>query len=290
MLTSISGAKNVLEIGTFTGYSALCFAEGLKSTGKQAERDHLQNELEDEKRMPKENLKSTISNDNQFFIGDENKFIVEVAEISIENVLENKTEIVKTSRKTRESNRRQKIERKIANNMKNLNLKKMEKKSVEEENEIIKEELSLISSKESRRIEKRNKIIEKIEIRKQELNNKKTEKSLISNVKNLETLESMKENTVENLIAIENINMDRELSKIDERDDNTIPIVLEEDLKTVKELKKDVESKENKNDKEEKQNTIRGSVVTCEIDSTAAAIALSHFQQSDYKDNVRLFL
>mmetsp|Transcript_32189 Transcript_32189/g.42442 ORF Transcript_32189/g.42442 Transcript_32189/m.42442 type:complete len:786 (-) Transcript_32189:326-2683(-) len=33
MLTKLTGAKNVLEIGTFTGYSALCFAEALPEDG-----------------------------------------------------------------------------------------------------------------------------------------------------------------------------------------------------------------------------------------------------------------
>ena len=34
MLTRISGAKRILEIGTFVGYSALCFAEALPEDGK----------------------------------------------------------------------------------------------------------------------------------------------------------------------------------------------------------------------------------------------------------------
>ena len=34
MLVQISGAKRVLEFGTFTGYSALCMAEGLPDDGK----------------------------------------------------------------------------------------------------------------------------------------------------------------------------------------------------------------------------------------------------------------
>lgn len=33
MLAQITGAKRVLEVGTFTGYSALCFAEGLPDDG-----------------------------------------------------------------------------------------------------------------------------------------------------------------------------------------------------------------------------------------------------------------
>jgi len=34
MLTHMINPKNVLEIGTYTGYSALCFAEGLQTGGK----------------------------------------------------------------------------------------------------------------------------------------------------------------------------------------------------------------------------------------------------------------
>jgi caffeoyl-CoA O-methyltransferase len=34
MLAQIARAKRVLEVGTFTGYSALCFAEGLPDDGK----------------------------------------------------------------------------------------------------------------------------------------------------------------------------------------------------------------------------------------------------------------
>jgi caffeoyl-CoA O-methyltransferase len=33
MMTRLAGAKQVLEIGTFTGYSALCFAEALPADG-----------------------------------------------------------------------------------------------------------------------------------------------------------------------------------------------------------------------------------------------------------------
>ncbi len=34
MMVQITGAKNILEIGTFTGYSAICMAEGLPSDGR----------------------------------------------------------------------------------------------------------------------------------------------------------------------------------------------------------------------------------------------------------------
>ena len=34
MVSKMIGATNVLEVGTFAGYSALCLAEGLPSNGK----------------------------------------------------------------------------------------------------------------------------------------------------------------------------------------------------------------------------------------------------------------
>ena len=272
MLTSISGAKNVLEIGTFTGYSALCFAEGLKSTRRKNDPEVLQNEveLEFEKELLNENLESTVNSENQFSSGEADEILVEVAETSSENILENNMEIVITSRKRRENDRRQKIEKKIANNVKDLEEKKMEKKIVEEKNEKTRKELSL-TSKERREIEKRNKIIGKIAIRKQELNRKKSEK------------------VSENLIEIKNTKLNLEKSLIDNREDNSILSVLVKGLNSPKKLLKVEEMKEKKHLQEEKLNTVRGSVVTCEMDSTAAAVALSHFQQSDYKDNVRLF-
>lgn len=46
MLTEISGASRVLEIGTFTGYSAICFANGLKEGG-MVDTLELNDELED---------------------------------------------------------------------------------------------------------------------------------------------------------------------------------------------------------------------------------------------------
>ncbi|MCQ2119361.1 MAG: O-methyltransferase [Bacteroidales bacterium] len=46
MLTEISGATRVLEIGTFTGYSAICFAYGLKDGG-MVDTLELNDELED---------------------------------------------------------------------------------------------------------------------------------------------------------------------------------------------------------------------------------------------------
>ena len=49
MLASVSGAESVLELGTFTGYSALCFAEGLEK-GK-SRRGGVEKEVEKEKEV-----------------------------------------------------------------------------------------------------------------------------------------------------------------------------------------------------------------------------------------------
>ena len=46
MLVEMMGATNILEIGTFTGYSAICMAEGLKEGGKVYTFD-VNDELED---------------------------------------------------------------------------------------------------------------------------------------------------------------------------------------------------------------------------------------------------
>ena len=46
MLVEMMGAKNILEIGTFTGYSAICMAEGLQEGGKVYTFD-VNDELED---------------------------------------------------------------------------------------------------------------------------------------------------------------------------------------------------------------------------------------------------
>jgi caffeoyl-CoA O-methyltransferase len=50
MLSKIIAPKNVLEIGTFTGYATLCFAEGLPDDGKIITLD-INEELEDKVRQ-----------------------------------------------------------------------------------------------------------------------------------------------------------------------------------------------------------------------------------------------
>lgn len=63
MLSHMVNPKTVLEIGTYTGYSALCFAEGLKDGGKIHTID-INEELETlvNSYIEKANLRDTITN------------------------------------------------------------------------------------------------------------------------------------------------------------------------------------------------------------------------------------
>jgi len=63
MLTHMINPKTVLEIGTYTGYSALCFAEGLQTEGKIHTID-INEELETmvNTYIEKANLRDTITN------------------------------------------------------------------------------------------------------------------------------------------------------------------------------------------------------------------------------------
>ena len=67
MLSHMIQPKNVLEIGTYTGYSALCFAEGLQEGGKVTTID-VNEELED---LIREYIaKSDYSENIDFVLGD----------------------------------------------------------------------------------------------------------------------------------------------------------------------------------------------------------------------------
>ena len=67
MLSNMISPLNVLEIGTYTGYSALCFAEGLQAGGKVTTID-INEELED---LVREYIaKSDFSNNVDFIVGD----------------------------------------------------------------------------------------------------------------------------------------------------------------------------------------------------------------------------
>ncbi len=62
MLSHMIKPKSILEIGTYTGYSAICFAEGLQKDGKLITID-INEELESivNKYIEKSNLKKTIT-------------------------------------------------------------------------------------------------------------------------------------------------------------------------------------------------------------------------------------
>lgn len=67
MLSHMISPKNVLEIGTYTGYSALCFAEGIQDEGKIITID-INEELED---LIREYIsKSDYSDKVDFIVGD----------------------------------------------------------------------------------------------------------------------------------------------------------------------------------------------------------------------------
>jgi predicted O-methyltransferase YrrM len=63
MLSHMINPKNILEIGTYTGYSAICFAEGLQENGKIHTID-INEELESmvNSYIEKSNLKDTVIN------------------------------------------------------------------------------------------------------------------------------------------------------------------------------------------------------------------------------------
>jgi len=63
MLSNMIKPKTILEIGTYTGYSALCFAEGLKKNGKIYTID-INEELKPmvDKYLEKAHLKNTVIN------------------------------------------------------------------------------------------------------------------------------------------------------------------------------------------------------------------------------------
>ena len=67
MLVAISGARNVLEVGTFSGYSAICLAEGLPKGGKVYTFE-INDEQEDFTRPWIEN--SPVADRIEFIIGD----------------------------------------------------------------------------------------------------------------------------------------------------------------------------------------------------------------------------
>ncbi len=72
MLSKIIAPKHILEIGTFTGYSALCLAEGLRKDGKLVSID-VNDELEP--RVMKHWKESDLHTQMELKIGDATKLI-----------------------------------------------------------------------------------------------------------------------------------------------------------------------------------------------------------------------
>ncbi|MFN5418386.1 MAG: O-methyltransferase [Flavobacteriia bacterium] len=77
MLSKMIQPKRILEIGTYTGYSALCLAEGLTEKGKLTTID-INEELEDFTRSYFE--KSIYKNNIDYVIGDAMEFIPQMDE------------------------------------------------------------------------------------------------------------------------------------------------------------------------------------------------------------------
>ncbi|MFC5282595.1 O-methyltransferase [Pedobacter alpinus] len=78
MLSKIMAPKRILEIGTFTGYATLCFAEGLHADGKIITLD-INEELEERVRGYFET--SDFNHQIDYRIGDAQKSIAELDEI-----------------------------------------------------------------------------------------------------------------------------------------------------------------------------------------------------------------
>ena len=316
MLASISGAKNVLEIGTFTGYSALCFAEGIKSNNNDKNKKQnkavlinmIEKEVEIEVAKDILNGNDNLENNSKIPIihGKE----MSISDIDTENEIEGIKEGVVLSRKVRGNEKRQKINEKIANNIRELNERKIGKINVDIGIDRKEKELNLRFStlKERREIEKRNRIIAKIENRKEEFEKRKFETLIVSekNIKSDMIREDSSNNNNNNSNDDNNNNnnndnnnnnynyndSDKILNIDDGKKEENAPKIVSsnEKFSEIKEevsIASDITNKIMNNDIQIKErSSARGSVVTCEMDSTAAAVALSHFDLSDYKDDV----
>ena len=75
-LSKMIRPKNILEIGTYTGYSALCLAEGLQEEGKLITID-INDELE--KRVRRYFSASEFSSKIEFLLGDAKKIIPQIS-------------------------------------------------------------------------------------------------------------------------------------------------------------------------------------------------------------------
>jgi O-methyltransferase len=238
MLASVSGAESVLELGTFTGYSALCFAEGIakgrsKNRGVKKVVDKVVDEVVEEVVVEDELEVGDVS-----YEGTNSEMIANVEHTNDKNGSNTESaDMSSTKLRTRQDikdEKRMKINEKIKEMQKNIISSKIAKIEINEKPIFTSrrsEENSLKRQKISANIEEKKNEIEKARQSRLEIESN-TEKQLVSNDKD------------------QQIRMDT----IDQKGD----------------------------EKRER----RGSVVTCEVDPSAAEIALEHFQKSEYKDEV----
>ena len=110
MLASISGAKNVLEIGTFTGYSALCFAEGISHGIKEEKKvvSEIEKEIVGEEKQIENEIEKDVTNEEEGELKEGRDEAVNAVESFI------------STRKNRKDEQRQKILLKIESQKKRL--------------------------------------------------------------------------------------------------------------------------------------------------------------------------
>jgi hypothetical protein len=229
MLASVSGAESVLELGTFTGYSALCFAEGIakgrsKNRGVKKVVDKVVGEVVVEDELEGADISNEIIA-NVEHINDKNGSNAESVDISSTKL---------RTRQDIKDEKRMKINERIKEMQKNIISSKITKLEINEKPTFSSrrsEENSLKRQKISAKIEEKKGEIEKARQSRLEIESD-AEKELVSKEKNQQN------------------RMDTSDRKGDEKRER------------------------------------RGSVVTCEVDPSAADIALEHFQKSEYKDEV----
>ena len=242
MLASVSGAESVLELGTFTGYSALCFAEGIaKGRSKNRGVNKVMDEVVDEA-------------------------VDKIVEEVVDEVVVEEVEDGDISYEVMNSEMTANVEHVNDNNGSN--------------SESVNLSSTKLRTRQDIKDEKRTKINEKI---------KEMQKNIISS--KIAKIEINEKPTFTSRRSEENSLRRQKISaKIDDKK-NEIEKARQSRLEI--ELKELVSNDENQqirmdtsDQKGEEKRERRGSVVTCEVDPSAAEIALEHFQKSEYKDEV----
>jgi O-methyltransferase len=238
MLASVSGAESVLELGTFTGYSALCFAEGIakgrsKNRGVKKVADEVVGEVVDEVVVEDELEVGDISDEVM-----NSEMIANVEHINAKNGSNTESVDISSTKLRRRQDikdeKRMKINEKIKEMQKNIISSKIIKIEINEKP-------TFISRRSVENSLKRQKISAKIEEKKNEI-----------------------EKARQSRLEIE-LNAGKELVSNDKNQQNSM---------------------DTRDQKGDEKRESRGSVVTCEVDPSAAEIALEHFQESEYKDEV----